>query len=201
MGRPTNRAERRREILDAFRQVVAKSGYERATIAVVAERAGLLPGLVHYHFESKQELLTALFEELAERLVARYTALKAAGDGGPRADLDAFVAAHLGLGADADESSVAAWVALSGEALHNEERSARLEARIAADLGVLEDIVKRILDGEGKRKAGAKAIAAAIFSAIQGAFFLGVATPKLIPRGFAAPAIQRWAQRMVDDGA
>ena len=38
MGRPTNRAERRREILDAFRQVVAKSGYERATIAVVAER-------------------------------------------------------------------------------------------------------------------------------------------------------------------
>ena len=92
-------------------------------------------------------------------------------------------------------------VALSGEALHNEELSARLEARIAADLGVLEDIVKRILDGEGKRKAGAKAIAAAIFSAIQGAFFLGVATPKLIPRGFAAPAIQRWAQRMVDDGA
>lgn len=201
MGRPTNRTERRREILDAFRQVVATSGYERATIALTAERAGLLPGLVHYHFENKQELLTALFEELADGLVARYTALKAGGDGGPRGDLDAFVAAHLGLGADADESSVAAWVALSGEALHNEELLARLEARIAADLAVLEDIVKRILEAEGKRKAGAKVVAAAIFSAIQGAFFLGVATPRLIPRGFAAPAIQRWAQRMVDDGA
>lgn len=179
---------------------MATTGYERATIPLTAERAGLLPGLVHYHFENKQELLTALFEELADRLVARYTALKAAGDGGPRGDLDAFVAAHLGLGADADVS-VGAWVALSGEALHNEELSARLEARIAADSAVLEDIVKRILEGEGKRKAGAKVIAAAI-SGDPGGLLPWRGHAEAHPsRLCGAWAIQRWAQRMVDDGA
>ncbi|MFO0723118.1 MAG: TetR family transcriptional regulator C-terminal domain-containing protein [Myxococcota bacterium] len=198
MGRPSNRAERRREILTAFKRVVAERGYEGATIALTAEAAGILPGLVHYHFESKQELLTALFESLAETIAQRFQAAKEAQDPGPRAELDAFIDAHLLLGADPDETAVAAWVSLSAEALHNEELRARLSERLGVELSTLEDIVRRILEEEGKRRTGARAIAAAIYASIQGAFYLGVAAPKLVPRGFASPSVKRWAQRLVD---
>src|SRR5262249_1322148 len=60
MGRPSNREQRRREILQAFAKVLADHGYAGATIAAVATEAGVAPGLVHHHFESKAELTGSL---------------------------------------------------------------------------------------------------------------------------------------------
>ena len=55
--RPT---ERRREILDAAALVFGERGYEAATLAHVAERAGVSPGTVQYYFGTK----AALFNEV-----------------------------------------------------------------------------------------------------------------------------------------
>ena len=44
MGRPSNRAERRAQILAAFATVLADHGYAGATITAVANEAGLTPG-------------------------------------------------------------------------------------------------------------------------------------------------------------
>ena len=55
--RPT---ERRREILDAAAFVFGERGYESATLAHVAERAGVSAGTVQYYFGSK----AALFNEV-----------------------------------------------------------------------------------------------------------------------------------------
>ncbi len=55
--RPT---ERRREILDAAALVFGERGYESATLAHVAERAGISPGTVQHYFGSK----AALFNEV-----------------------------------------------------------------------------------------------------------------------------------------
>lgn len=64
MGRPSNRAERRAQILDAFARVLADHGYAGATIAAIAAEADLTPGLLHHHFESKEEMLSALLDVL-----------------------------------------------------------------------------------------------------------------------------------------
>ncbi|HEV8356418.1 MAG TPA: TetR/AcrR family transcriptional regulator [Gemmatimonadales bacterium] len=55
--RPT---ERRREILDAAALVFGEHGFESATLALVAERAGVSSGTVQHYFGTK----TALFQEV-----------------------------------------------------------------------------------------------------------------------------------------
>src|ERR1051325_4729091 len=55
--RPT---ERRREILDAAALVFGERGFESATLALVAERAGVSAGTVQHYFGTK----TSLFQEV-----------------------------------------------------------------------------------------------------------------------------------------
>jgi AcrR family transcriptional regulator len=54
--------ERRQRILDAAWEAFATSGYRGATIAHIAERAGLTDAGVLHHFASKEELLVAVLE-------------------------------------------------------------------------------------------------------------------------------------------
>ena len=56
----TERSERR--LMDAAIELMAEQGYERTTVAQIAERAGYSPGLVNHRFGSKLELLDRLIE-------------------------------------------------------------------------------------------------------------------------------------------
>ena len=60
MARSSNTEARRSEITAALLAVIARHGYEKATIQAIAAQAGLAPGLIHYHFKSKQEILVSL---------------------------------------------------------------------------------------------------------------------------------------------
>ncbi|HEV8150863.1 MAG TPA: helix-turn-helix domain-containing protein, partial [Gemmatimonadales bacterium] len=53
-------AERPREILDAAALVFGERGFESATLAQVAERAGVSPGTIQHYFGTK----SALFHEV-----------------------------------------------------------------------------------------------------------------------------------------
>ena len=50
--------EVRRKLLDAAVGLIAERGWTAVSTRVVAERAGVAPGLVHYHFSSVQGLLS-----------------------------------------------------------------------------------------------------------------------------------------------
>ena len=54
------KAERRRQILDAAKRVFADQGFHAATMADVARAAGLSYGSVYWYFVSKDELFHAL---------------------------------------------------------------------------------------------------------------------------------------------
>jgi len=43
--------------MDAAAELIAERGWGAVTTRMVAERAGLRPGLVHYHFDSVTDLL------------------------------------------------------------------------------------------------------------------------------------------------
>ena len=51
--------QRKSEILDAAVQVIIEVGFTEMTVADVAKVAGVSTALVHYHFSSKVELITA----------------------------------------------------------------------------------------------------------------------------------------------
>src|SRR5215207_4597951 len=107
MARPSNSEERRGQIVDGLLEVMARQGYAQATVAAIGKAAGLTPGLLHYHFETKQDILVALVEQLTGALALRVARrLEAAGEG-PRARLHAFLDAYVGLGEDADPRAVA----------------------------------------------------------------------------------------------
>ncbi|MGQ0703177.1 MAG: TetR/AcrR family transcriptional regulator [Gemmatimonadales bacterium] len=56
-------AERRREILDAAALVFGERGFESATLADVAERAGVSPGTVQHYFGSKAALFSEVLQD------------------------------------------------------------------------------------------------------------------------------------------
>jgi AcrR family transcriptional regulator len=60
----------RERLLAAAAQVVADRGYDAATIKAIARAAGVTPGLVHYYFASKDELLVEMLREESARYAA-----------------------------------------------------------------------------------------------------------------------------------
>ncbi|MEO0321781.1 MAG: TetR family transcriptional regulator [Myxococcota bacterium] len=177
MGRPSVREKRRREIAAAFGRVLARQGFARATIAAVAEEAGVAPGLVHHHFRDKDELLEVLMTGLMARFRAGVRGLEADG----LAPLDAYGEAALRLGPGADVEAARAWVGLFAEA----QRAPALFKR-----------VRRLLDGEidgiARRSGGTlgRDEGAAVLAYVVGALVLGAFAPRRTA-GFAAPGLRR----------
>jgi len=198
MPRPSNTEARRREIVEGLMAAMAQSGYSGASIQAIARAAGLTPGLVHYHFESKQEVLLALVEELSRRVRARYEA-RLAGSAEPWDRLRAFLDAHLALGQDADPRAVACWVAIGAEAVRLPEVRQVYEAAIAQQLETLQSLVREILVAEGRPTREARSLAAGLLAAIQGSYQLAVAAGAT-PRGFAAPTLLRMARGLLLGG-
>src|SRR5262245_52809409 len=144
MPRPANTEERRAQIVRGLQAVMATHGYERATVAEIAEAAGLTPGLVHYHFENKQEILLALVERLAQLWRAR-----AADDERPaptpRARVGRLIDAWLLLDERADRAAVACWVALASEALRQPAVRAPYLAAVRACVASFEHALRDAL--------------------------------------------------------
>lgn len=66
-----SKQDKRQRIIDAAYQVIAEKGYEKSSIKDIAHVAGVAPGLVHYYFTSKEEILSVLLME-ASRQYTRY---------------------------------------------------------------------------------------------------------------------------------
>lgn len=196
MARPSNTDVRRREIVQALAQVMARRGYDGASTVEIARAAGLAPGLVHYHFSTKEEILLALVEHL--RRVVRGRFEKRVGPRSSANDrLAAFIDAHVALGPDADPAAMACWVSIAAEAVRRPDVKALYRRVANAQSAELRDIVGTALAEAGRSTARAASISAAILSAIQGAYQLGVAAPGVIPPGAAAPMIRRMAQGLI----
>ncbi len=188
MPRPPNTEARRAQIVAALGRVMAKTGYERATIAAIAREAGLSPGLVHYHFRAKQEILLALVARLAGEVEAR---AEAACGSTPRERLLAWLDAHVGLGPGADPDAVACWVEIGAEALHQPEVAEVWRQVVAARLDDLTSRVREVRVAEGGcGPDDARDVAAALLAGIEGAWRLGSGAPDAMPRGFASRGLR-----------
>lgn len=102
MPRLADHEQRRRQITDAARRVVARDGLAAATFQSVAAEAGISVRLVQYYFGSKREFLLATHRAVAvdagERFAGRLAAL---GDDPPPREVLRAVLGEL-LPTDAD---------------------------------------------------------------------------------------------------
>ena len=67
--------ESRRQVLDAAIETLAARGLAATSIQDIADAAGLSKGAVHYHFESKDELLERVLDRCCESIEARVRAV------------------------------------------------------------------------------------------------------------------------------
>jgi TetR/AcrR family transcriptional repressor of bet genes len=199
MPRPSNTDERRAQITAALVRVMARRGYDGASVVDIAKAARLTPGLVHYHFKNKQAILLAALGDLVSRHeVALGARLDAAGED-PHAELEAFIDFHLRLGTDADPETLACWIVLSGEALRERRVRTGYEHAIATSASRLAAIIRRGLDSKafGAVDLDADAAASALVATIQGYFVLAATARATIPRGSAARMTKRMAEGLL----
>ena len=200
MARPSNTDERREQIAEALLVVMARHGYEGASVAAVARQAGVATGLVHYHFQDKREILLVALERLARRQSERVEARLAGAGPSPRAQLDAWLRAHLEVGAG-DPVGLACWVMAGGEALRDHVVQRAHAGVMAASLEGLTGIVTRgLAEGEfavREGPAGGRAAAVAIGALVQGYFVLAAVAPGVTPAGSALEAARQMADGLL----
>lgn len=197
MGRPSNTEERQAQITGALMKVMARRGYDGASIADIAKTARLTPGLVHYHFKSKQQILLAALRDLVARHDAGLEARLAEAGGDPIAELAAFIDFHLGLGADADPEALACWILLSGEALREPKVRAEFAGALEAMAARLAQVIRAGVAQRLFTCESAAAAASALVAAIQGYFVLAATARALIPPGTAALSTRRMAEGLL----
>jgi TetR/AcrR family transcriptional repressor of bet genes len=197
MARPSNTEERRLQITGALVKVMAKRGYDGASVADIARAARLTPGLVHYHFDSKQEILLAALRDLVARHDARLEERLGEAAGDSIAEVAAFIDFHLGLGADADPEALACWILLSGEALREPKVRVEFEAALQGMVARLTEVIRH---GVARRALACDRIeeaAAALIALIQGYFVMAATARTTIPRGSAATSAKRMAEGLL----
>ncbi|MHB8658644.1 MAG: TetR/AcrR family transcriptional regulator [Solirubrobacteraceae bacterium] len=80
----------RDRLLRSARELIEDGGYGAATVAAIAERAGVAAGTLYRHFSSKEELFVEVFRSVCDREVAAMAAA-AARAGKDAARLDRLV--------------------------------------------------------------------------------------------------------------
>jgi AcrR family transcriptional regulator len=106
---------RRTEILETTCQVVIERGFAATRVADVANKLGVSTGLIHYHFESKDQLLAEAFRYAAEADLVRLSEQVANVDG-PIAKLDQIFRLYTPVEAEPDWML---WIDGWGEALRS----------------------------------------------------------------------------------
>jgi len=172
---------------------MARKGYDGASVADVARTAGLTPGLVHYHFSNKEEILLAALAAMAARHAEQLEQRLTGSAGDPVAELATFIDFHLGLGADADPDALSCWILISGEALRNRKVRAKFERTLEEMIDRLAQILARGVEQRLFSCASIPAAASALVATIHGYFMLAATARKVIPRGSAAAATKQMA--------
>ncbi len=197
MSRRQNSEQRRGEIVNALLAVMAEHGYEKATIQLIAQQAGLAPGLLHYHFKTKAEILLALVSALAELSQQRYCGFAEAATTAEE-KLLAYINARLGKGPGADASAVAAWVMIGAEAIRQPEVRQVYQKALGAEMTLVQSLLSGCLKERGKQVRNVKRLAAALLALMEGAFQLASAAPDVMPAGYAASTAMQLIQRYIE---
>jgi betaine-aldehyde dehydrogenase len=140
---------RRSQLIGVTIDSLAELGYVSSTLAQIAGRAGVSPGLVAHYFGDKEGLLEAAFRSLARRVGDQVRA-RLARARTPRGRIQAVIDANLAP-AEFDQRTGTAWLAFWGQVVHSPrlKRVQRVYQRRA--LSNLQDALKRLLPAEEAR--------------------------------------------------
>ena len=172
-------------------------GYQGATIRRIAMVAQLTPGLVHYYFKSKRQVLDALLE-LLETEHARDLHIDLLQAADPAEKVALFIDHHLeSCRETANPQAVACWAVVSGEALRQPDFAQDVEnafARITSKLAV---ILREGIEAGCFHCPTPQAAAVALVAAIHGYLCVASSTLELVPHVSAAACVKMMAASLL----
>ena len=143
--RKMSRETRREQLILSTIETLAARGYARTTLTEVARTAGLSHGLVNFHFETKEKLLSETLAYLAEEYRLNWLSyLEKAGED-PAAQLAALLQADFNP-AICTPARLSAWCSFWGEAQSRPLYQAQCGSNDDAYNSRLEEICARLIE-------------------------------------------------------
>jgi TetR/AcrR family transcriptional repressor of bet genes len=164
--RKASRELRQQQLIEATIDCLARYGYAETTLADVAKVAGLSRGIVNFHFESKEKLLVATMQFMADEYAAHWRAALIRAGPRPADRLRALVEADWDRSVSS-RRKLAAWVAFWGETKARPTYKALCGARDEAYQRILVGIMAELLAGTDREEA-AEAIANGLDAMLEG---------------------------------
>ncbi len=146
--RKASRERRRRQLIDATIECVARRGYAQTTLTDAATMAGLSHGLVNFHFETKEKLLTETLLALAAEYRDNWTRALAAVPATPEHQLEALIAADFNKTV-CTQSKLSARSAFWGEAQSRPIYHEKCGSSDFKYIAMLEGICERLIASGG----------------------------------------------------
>lgn len=170
---PAAAATTRDRLVAAAVRVVARDGLEAASVKTIAAEAEVTPGLLHYHFSSKEALLEAALREALDGYLA---ALRARRDRLPPTALLDAVFESAGQAVVADAEFFRLRLAFAAKALADPALAAVMRDLNAA---AIEENAKSFALARGARRPAARdrALAATLKAAFDGVMLAALMTP------------------------
>ena len=173
----------RDRIVDAAYRTLVRLGYHNTSMKDIAEEAGVAPGLAHYYFESKEELLVAAIRRACDPLVAEWHTTAAGVTPG---DLGAAVAVGR-QGLELEKQMLRQHLDLFtlvfdmiGVGLHNPRIAAAVHEFVQEDRVRIAAIVKAVIAGmPAPPTANPDSIAATVWASLN-----GITLQKLLDQDF-----------------
>lgn len=170
--------ERRAQILESAVAVAAAERLDGLTVRKVADRAELSPGLVFFHFGSKDQLLLDLLDRVLEEIIGRRPPEDAAGAPSARDALLAYARRELER-LPSEREFVELFFDFWVVGTRNHEVRTRMGDAMAAYRASFEPLATRIVAEEAARFDGVPPgdVARIIVSFVQGTAFQAVLEP------------------------
>lgn len=174
MPKSVDHAQRRRLVIAAARRVLARDGLAGLSMRSVATEAGCTTGLVTHYFQDRQDLVSAVMGDNADRQADR---ARARFDGGIAGALDALAELLPLDDPRADETRV--WLAFYAQAVGSPALLARHEAHYAWWRGELADALATLGMGHDEIEAAVERLVIGLNGlAIQGVLDPAYWTPE-----------------------
>lgn len=187
-------ASTRDRLIDAAIVFIATHGLEAASVKSIAQAAAVTPGLVHYHFPSKDAMLDAALRRAAAAYLARIAERRIAA---PRHLQTETLFAEVRRTASADLDFFRVRLALATHAIKVPALAATL-AELNA--GATAEIALVFATAAGRDAAGARdeAVASAVLAALDG-IMLATITDPAFAIGPAVEILERAAIGWVEE--
>jgi AcrR family transcriptional regulator len=170
-------------IVDAAYLTLVKRGYHETSMKDIAAEAGVAPGLAHYYFETKEDLLVAAIEHGCQPVISAWQQAGVDLTGPLPEDADPMMVAGMGFELAKEELKTYRGLFLLtfdmfGVGLHNAKIAGAVRTFIEERRAFIARITQGVITGMADPPiASADAIAAAIWGSLHGIYLQKVMNP------------------------